>query len=119
MKNEQGNMNDLSARLLDFAADCIKLSIRLSRTVPGKHIATQLLRAGSSAGANYHEACAAESRADFTHKLQLVLKELREAEFWLKLAEHSGIAGGEEINSAAAQANELARIIARSIINAR
>jgi four helix bundle protein len=74
-----GEKNDLSERLLDFAASCIKLTVRLNRTAAGKHIAIQLMRSATSSGANYEEACGAESRADFIHKLQLVLKELKES----------------------------------------
>ena len=54
-----------------------KLVVRLNKTAVGRHIGGQLTRSGTSAGANYEEACGAESRADFIHKLQIVLKELR------------------------------------------
>jgi len=50
---------------------------KLSRNDVGKHVANQLMRAATSSGANYEEACSAESRADFIHKVQIVLKELR------------------------------------------
>ena len=82
MQNER---NNLSERLLDYAANIIKLTIRLNRTAVGRHIGGQLVHAGTSGGANYEEACGAESRADFVHKLQIVLKELRESLYWLRL----------------------------------
>jgi len=66
MKNER---NDLSERLLDFAAEIIKLVVRLNKTAVGCHIGGQLTRSGTSAGANYEEAYGAESRADFIHGL--------------------------------------------------
>jgi len=48
-------------------------------------IAGQLLRCGTSPAPNYEEGCAAESRADFVHKLSICLKELRESRCWLRL----------------------------------
>ena len=81
------NRSDLSERLLEFAASSIKLTVRLKRTAVGRYIANQLMRAASSSGANYEEACGAESKADFIHKMQLVLKELRESLYWLKLTD--------------------------------
>ncbi|MRR09790.1 four helix bundle protein [bacterium] len=55
---------DLSDRLLEFAAAAIRLSIMLEKSYAGRYIAGQMLRSASSAGANYEEACGAESRAD-------------------------------------------------------
>jgi four helix bundle protein len=66
MKSERP---DLSERLLDFAANVIKLADALNRTAPGRHVANQLMRSSTSSGANYQEACGAESKADFIHKM--------------------------------------------------
>jgi four helix bundle protein len=78
MDNKAGQ---LSERFLSYAAHVVKLSTLLRRTATGREIAGQLLRAGTSSGANYEEARGAQSRADFLHKLQIVLKELRESLF--------------------------------------
>lgn len=59
-------------------------------------IARQLLRAGTSIGANIEEASAAESRKDFVHKMAIASKEARETHYWLRLLDQSGIA--QEIN---------------------
>ncbi|MDZ4204406.1 MAG: four helix bundle protein, partial [Bacteroidales bacterium] len=77
--------DDLSDRFLNFAVNIIKLESPLCKTYSGRHIYGQLFRAGTSTGANYEEARAGESRADFIHKMQVVLKELREAHYWIKL----------------------------------
>jgi len=61
--------NNLSERLLNFAAEVIKLAVKLNKTAVGPHIGGQLTRASTSAGTNYEEACGAESRADFIHKI--------------------------------------------------
>jgi len=54
-------------------------------------ISKQLLRSSTSNGANIHEACAAESKKDFIHKLSISLKEARETEYWIQLIDHSKI----------------------------
>lgn len=79
------NTKDLSDRLLDFAVNVIKITDMLPNTVAGRHVGGQLIRAGTSSGSNYEEACGAESRSDFVHKMSIVLKELKEARFWLRV----------------------------------
>ena len=76
---------DLSERLLGFAVRVGKVVNALPATRLGRHIAAQLIRSGTSAAPNYEEGCAAESRADFVHKLSICLKELRESRFWIRL----------------------------------
>ena len=75
----------LQERLTDFAVRIIKVADSLPRTPAGRHISGQLLRAGTSPAPNYAEARNAESRADFIHKLKVVLKELNEARVWLEM----------------------------------
>jgi four helix bundle protein len=113
------NRINLSEWLLDFAASSIKLTVKLKRTAIGRYMANQLMRAASSSGANYEEARGAESKADFIHKLQLVLKELREALYWLKLVERSGLILGNELKTLLDEANELIKIVAKSVITAK
>ena len=118
MQNER---NDLSECFLDFAAEIIKLVVRLNKTVVGRHIGGQLTGSGTSAGANYEEACGAESRADFIHKLQIVLKELRESFYWLGLIKKVSLIPGTDpkLRALLQEAKELTNIIAKSIITAR
>ena len=113
------NRRDLSERLLNFAASSINLTVKLKRTAVGRHVANQLMRSASSSGANYEEACGAESKADFIHKMQLVLKELRESAYWLKLAGKSGLLPGEILQPLLGEANELIKIVAKSVITAK
>ena len=118
MKNAR---NDLSERLLNFAAELIKWIVRLNKTAVGRHIAGQLMRSGTSAGANYEEACGAESRADFIYKLQVVLKELRESLYWLRLIKKAGLVPGTDpkLSELLQEAKELSNIIAASIVTAK
>ncbi len=80
---------EFSTRLLNFAADVIKLTNRLNSSYTAHHLTKQVIRSATSMGANYEEACNAESRNDFVHKLQIVLKESQETLFWLRLIEKS------------------------------
>ncbi|MCH7938438.1 MAG: four helix bundle protein [Candidatus Marinimicrobia bacterium] len=113
--------NDISERLLNFAVGIIKLAPRLNKTAVGRHISGQLTKSGTSSGANYEEACAAESRADFIHKLQIVLKELRETLYWLRLIKKAALISSNDKNllGLLQETEELTNIIAKSIITAK
>ena len=109
----------ISDRLLEYGVEIISLTVKLRKTATGKHIANQLLRCGTSVGANYEEARGAQSRADFIHKLQLVLKEVRESLFWLKLIQRSKILNTRDIDRLIDETIQLNKIIARSLITAK
>ena len=76
---------DLEERLLDYSAAIVRLTETIRRTPAGTHVANQLLRSGTSPLPNHGEAQAAESPADFVHKLSICPKELRETRRWLRL----------------------------------
>lgn len=78
---------DLRERLLSFGVRIIKVVESLPKTSVGRTLGDQLLRSGLSVGANFEVAQGAESRADFVHKLQIALKEAREANYWLRLVD--------------------------------
>jgi four helix bundle protein len=113
--------DDLSDRFMKFVVTILKLERELLKTYLGRHIYGQLFRAGTSAGANYEEARAGESRADFIHKMQIVLKELRESYFWTKLIVKSKLISNEEeaLKFLYIESKELANIIAISVITAK
>ena len=117
----QNVRSDISARFLDYSANAIRLILRLGRTSVGRHVANQLMRSATSAGANYEEACAAESRADFLHKLQIVLKELRESSYWLRIIERSALIRDNDalLGTLLQETQELSRIIGKSIVTAK
>ena len=80
---------DLEQRLIAFAVRIIRASEALPKTPVGNHIRNRLLRCGTSPAPNYGEAQSAESRSDFTHKLKVVLKELRETRVWLLMVQQA------------------------------
>ncbi len=109
---------DIADRLLRFGAAALRLSVHLPNTAAGRHVGLQWVRAATSAGANYEEARAAESRGDFIHKVAIAAKEAREARYWLSVVHRAGWI--EEDTSALAQeGGELAAILLASARTAR
>ena len=116
MHNQRENLSD---RLLEFAANTIQLCEKLNRSAAQRHIAGQLVRSATSSGANYQKACAAESRADFVHKMQIVLKELRESFYWLRLLAKTKLVSDERLKPELQEAEELIKIFTKSIVTAK
>ena len=111
---------DLQNRLIDFAVKIIKIASDLPSDKVGNHIKGQIIRSGTSPAANYGEAQAAESRADFIHKLKISLKELRETDVWLQVIERSQLLqGANKLQPAIHEVNELISIIYKSIETAK
>ena len=111
--------DELEDRLLDFACRVGKVVDALPDTRLGRHIAGQLVRSGTSPAANYAEACAAESKKDFIHKLGITLKELRESRTWIKLILRSELLPSERMSDLLDEANQLCNIIGKSVVTAK
>ena len=86
---------------------------------PVRHIGPQLIRAATSIGANYAEAQAAESKADFAHKLQISLKECRESHYWLKLLSVRQAGSKTTLAQLLDESGQLGAILSRSILTAK
>jgi len=112
---------ELSERFLNFASKIIELGKYLNQNIEGRHVYGQLFRAGTSAGANFEESHSAESLKDFIHKRAVVLKELRESKFWLKLTDKSKLieSNNETLIFLLSESEELIKIIAKSITTSR
>jgi four helix bundle protein len=111
--------DEIEQRLIRFAIDVVTLTNELPQTFQAKHIATQLLRSGTAAAPNYGEARAAESRADFVHKLKIALKELNETSVWLRILQGSFAINPDSLRRLVAENAELCRILVASIQTAR
>jgi four helix bundle protein len=85
MEMQEKREYDLEERLIKFAIRMMEISEILPNTKAGNHISGQLVRSGTSPALNYGEVQAAESRADFAHKMKVILKELRETRICLKI----------------------------------
>ena len=117
--NPQSRADELEDRLIEFAVRIVRLSARLPRTPAGKHIARQILRAGTAPAPNYGEARGAESHADFVHKLRIVLKELNETSIWLRIIESSRLLGPQLLSNIMQESKDLCRIFTSSLKTAR
>ncbi len=111
--------DELLERLIDFAARVGKVVDALPDTRMGRHVAGQLVRSGTSPAANYEEGCAAESRADFIHKLSICLKELRESRSWIRLIIKTEMLPEHRMGDLLDECNQLCNIIGQSIVTAK
>ena len=84
------NAEEFSERLWDFAVRVAHVVDALPETRIGRHVAGQLVRCGTSSAPNYDEACSAESKPDFAHKIGVATKEMRETRGWLRFIVNSG-----------------------------
>ncbi len=106
---------ELEDRLIEFASRIIDLVESLPKTPAGKHLGGQLLRSGTAPALNYGEARAAESGADFRHKMKVCLKELRETYVCLKIIEKRKWFAEKRLNPILNENNELISIFVQSI----
>jgi four helix bundle protein len=111
---------DIQKRTFDFAIRIVKLCQHLDeRPGVGRTLGRQLLRAGTSIGANVEEAQAGQSRADFISKYAIALKEARETVFWLRLLAATEILPAAKLSDLQVEAEELTRIIGAIIVSAK
>ncbi|MCW5894254.1 MAG: four helix bundle protein [Bacteroidetes bacterium] len=108
------NSEELKARTKRFALEIIALADILPKTKAADVIFGQLLRAGTSVGANYRSACKGRSRADFISKITIVEEEADECQYWMELLSESGIMKGDVITPLHQEAKELTAIFTAS-----
>ncbi|MEX0723840.1 MAG: four helix bundle protein [Gracilimonas sp.] len=110
------NKIELEERLVLFAVTTIEIINELPSSKAGKHISGQLLRSGTSPALNYAESRSAESLKDFIHKLQIVLKELRESHVCMRIIHKSKLHKNEsKIITALKECDELISIFVKSV----
>lgn len=107
--------DELKKRLKLFALRIIKLSEHLPDNVTGKTIGHQIIRSGTSPGANYRSACLGKSDKDFLNKLKMVEEELDETLYWLELIVESGLVKENLLKDLIEENQELLKIIVSSI----
>jgi len=119
MRTDAKKADELQRRFNSFGARISRVSRMLPKTAEGQYIARQVLRSGLAGAPNYAEARAAESRADFLHKLRIVLKELNETKSWLDQIVANELFSRDKMGELIAENQELCWIIAASIKTAR
>jgi four helix bundle protein len=108
---------NICARSFNFSVNVVCLCQKLdARPGVGRTLGRQVLRSGTSVGANAEEAQAAQSRADFVAKFSISLKEARETNYWLRLLQASGQYTGSDLHLLTRESEELARIIGAIIV---
>lgn len=106
---------DLRSRTKAFSLRVIKLSASLPGTVEATVMRRQVIRSGTSVGAQYREACRARSPAEFRSKMQSALQELDETAYWFELLVESGIVPQARLSELMCEAEELIAIFVASI----
>ena len=106
---------DIGERLLRFGTRVIKVVESLPKNLVGRTVGDRLLRSALSVGANFEEAQAAESKPDFVHKLQLALKELREAGHWLRVITSADIVPKHRLVSLMDESNQLVAMLSKAV----
>lgn len=110
------NKAELEERLIAFAAHVIEFTSELKKTEAAKVLTGQLIKSGTSPALNYGESRSAESRKDFIHKLQLVLKELRETHVNLKIVKRAKLHKTQEkVEYLLDECNQLISIFVKSV----
>src|SRR5438046_10074848 len=102
--------DDLKMRTKDFAVRIIRLYAALPKTTEGQVVGKQILRCGTSVGAQYRECQYAKSDADFVSKIQGSLQELEETLYWLELLQEMQIFPPDRLHPITVEANELRAI---------
>lgn len=113
------NADEMKSRTKAFALRVIRATEALPRTRTAEVIGRQLLRSGTSVGANYRAACRAKSTADFINKLGTVEEEADESVYWIEMLMDAGVMGESKLGPLLKEANEITAIIVATIISAK
>ncbi len=106
---------ELKHRTKKIGIDIIKLTEERSQNLSAGIICKQLIRCGTSIGANYRAACRAKSTADYINKLKIVEEEADETLYWLDIATELKMFNLEKLGKAMAEVNSIVAIIVSSI----
>lgn len=110
---------EMKARTKAFGLRVIKLVETLPKTKTGNVIGSQLLRCGTSVGANYRVSCRARSNADFIAKMGIVEEEADESIYWIEMLVDAGLIKAKLVGSLLDEANQILSIVVASINTAR
>jgi four helix bundle protein len=108
------NEDELKQRTKQFSLRVMKLVAALPNSTEGRAIGNQLVRSGTSVGANYRAACRGRSKPEFIAKLGTVEEEADESAFWMELIIESGLMEKKRVEPLLQEANELVAILVAS-----
>src|SRR5579885_943027 len=119
MKNESKSDSIIAKKAYSFALEIIKLYKQLVANKKEFVLSKQLLRSGTSIGANINEALAGQSKRDFIHKLSIALKEALETSYWLNLLKDSDFITSTEFDKLNSACDEIIKILNSIIITTK
>ena len=105
---------ELLEQTKQFALRIFKLVDALPQTIQARAVAVQLIRSGTSVGANYRAACRARSKPEFIAKLGVVEEEADESAFWLELIMETNLLSATKVEPLLSEASEIVAIMASS-----
>jgi four helix bundle protein len=109
----------IASKAYSFALDVIKLYKYLITEKKEYVLSKQLLRSGTSIGANINEAISGQSKRDFVHKLSISLKEARETSYWLNLLKDGDYISISDFNNLISKCNEVIKILSSIILTTK
>lgn len=114
-------MKSIKERTYKFALEVVKISNILPKTVAGIELGKQLLRSGSSVGANVIEAEGAYTKAEFVYHMNIAKKEAKETNYWLQIIVDSKLLPDNwvrEVKNIQRECEEIIKILSKSVITA-
>ena len=109
------NKDEMKSRTKPYALRVIRLVESLPKNRTAEVLGRQLLRSGTSVGANYRSACRAKSRADFISKMGTVEEEADESMYWMELLQETGLVSQEKLSNLQTETNQILAITISSI----
>lgn len=110
---------DIVERCVAYALQIIRLYRELDKDSVGRILGRQLLRSGTSIGANLYEAQGGQSRADFIAKVSVAHKEALESAYWLRLIGEAGLTPPNRIGDLADETEQLSKVLASILLSAK
>jgi four helix bundle protein len=116
---KETDASDLRERSTQFSLRILRVSAALPDGPEGRMVRGQLLRSGTSPGAQYREACRARSPAEFISKMESAQQELDETDYWIELIERAELLPAARLEGLKSETNELIAIFAASVRTAK
>ena len=110
---------DIEERTFNFGVNIVELSYELPESKAGKVLGGQILRSGTSIGANVEEARSAYTRSGFAYKMNIALSEARESHYWLRLMRASSLVSASRLDHLIDEADQLRKILGSIVSKSR
>lgn len=116
---KKNDKEDIVERSVSYSLRIIKVYRELEKDNTGRILGKQLLRSGTSIGANVHEAQGAQSKADFIAKMSIAHKEARESAYWIRLFRESQLISALRLQDLADETEQIIKILSSILITSK